>query len=422
MLPAWFNIADCMRIIKMSHPRVLVLEDHPFQRAVAVSALNRLGYTDVLQASDGQEAIDLIIDAGKVDIALCDLDMAGMDGLAFIRLANEMALIRSVIICSSLPSELLITVDRMVGQQGLNLLGIIEKPMSAQLLEPLLRKYSNTNPHVSISCELESDVPTEEEVREGILSQEFRAYFQPKFHLQKGEVDGAEVLVRWQSPKHGLISPALFIPTLQRCGLVDEMFFSLFAQGLSLQRLLQSHGRPFKLAFNLDVRQLENPRFVERIKALLRTHGASPAGLIFELTETGLLEIPSIGMENMVRLRMLGFGLAIDDFGVGYSSLERLCQMPFNEIKLDAGFVQRMQEPRYNSVIQSALSLAKNLDMRVVAEGIETIEQLRCLIDLGCHWGQGYLFARPMSWAHMAGWWFEGDQSAWRRALEGSKP
>ncbi|WP_277761957.1 EAL domain-containing response regulator [Pseudomonas sp. A34-9] len=401
----------------MNTLRILVLEDHAFQRVAAVSALNSLGYEDIFQAADGKEALSVISQVGGVDIALCDLNMAGMDGLTFLRLAKESGLIRAVIICSSLPEDLLRTVDRIVTLQGLELVGSVGKPLSVEVLQPLLMRYRSDETLATKSIENTPDQPSEYEMLEAIRRQEFRAYFQPKFHLRSGEVDGAEVLVRWQSPSRGLLSPGMFLPTIERCGLLDEMFFSLLTQGLSLQRFVQSHGKPFRLAFNLDVSQMANPNLVDRIKALLRIHGASPAGLIFELTETGLLQMPEVSMENMVRLRMLGFSLAIDDFGVGYSSLERLCQMPFNEIKLDAGFVQNYEQARYSAVIHGALALARELDMRVVAEGIETADQARHLDSLGCRWGQGFFYARPMNWAHLVDWRFEGEKSSWRRAI-----
>ncbi|MGN8121231.1 EAL domain-containing response regulator [Pseudomonas sp. 22082] len=397
--------------------RILVLEDHAFQRTAAVSALTSLGCKSIFQAADGKEALSVISQTGGVDIALCDLNMAGMDGLTFLRLARESGLIRAVIICSSLPDDLLRTVDRIVTLQGLELVGSVGKPLSVEVLQPLLMRYRPRESLAIKSTETIPDQPSEHEMLEAIRRQEFRAYFQPKFHLRSGEVDGAEVLVRWQSPSRGLLSPGMFLPTIERCGLLDEMFFSLLTQGLSLQRFVQSNGKPFKLAFNLDVSQMANPNLVDRIKALLRIHGASPAGLIFELTETGLLQMPEICMENMVRLRMLGFSLAIDDFGVGYSSLERLCQMPFNEIKLDAGFVQNYEQARYSAVIHAALALARELDMRVVAEGIETADQVRHLASLGCQWGQGFFYARPMNWAHLVDWRFEGEKSSWRRAI-----
>lgn len=401
----------------MKSLRILVLEDHAFQRAAIVNLLNRLGHTHVIEAADGREALSLISSGAPVDIAVCDLNMAGMDGLTFLRLAHDAQLINAVIICSSVTDELLRAVDRIVTTQGLKLLGSVGKPLHIESLEMLIAKYEpvqKTNPLVLPAS---ADEPTEQEIRDAVRHQEFRAYFQPKFHLQTGTMDGAEVLVRWQSAKRGLLSPAAFLPTIECNGLVDDMFFSLLSQGLSLQRTVQSREHPFKLAFNVDASQMSNPNFVNNLKEALRIHGASPAGLILELTEKGLMHLPDISMENMVRLRMMGVSLAIDDFGVGYSSLERLCQMPFNEIKLDAGFVQHYEEVRYGAVINSALTLARQLGIRLVAEGIETVEQLNHLVSLGYDWGQGYLYARPMSQAHLVDWYFEGNKSSWRHAF-----
>lgn len=301
----------------MKSLRILVLEDHAFQRAAIVNLLNRLGHTHVIEAADGREALSLISSGGPVDIAVCDLNMAGMDGLTFLRLAHDAQLINAVIICSSVTDELLRAVDRIVTTQGLKLLGSVGKPLHIESLEMLIAKYEpvqKTNPLVLPAS---ADEPTEQEIRDAVRHQEFRAYFQPKFHLQTGTMDGAEVLVRWQSAKRGLLSPAAFLPTIECNGLVDDMFFSLLSQGLSLQRTVQSREHPFKLAFNVDASQMSNPNFVNNLKEALRIHGASPAGLILELTEKGLMHLPDISMENMVRLRMMGVSLAIDDFGVG---------------------------------------------------------------------------------------------------------
>ncbi|AZE23686.1 diguanylate cyclase/phosphodiesterase [Pseudomonas chlororaphis subsp. aureofaciens] len=291
----------------MDTPSILVLEDHSLQRKAAVSVLSRLGYMSIIEAADGHDAIEKIQATGGVDIALCDLDMAGMDGLTFLRQARKLDLVHSIIICSSLAEDLLSTINHIVNLQGLNLLGIITKPLCAPMLKALLLKHKSKRLEPDKSS-VRSELPSESTIRRAIANQEFRAYFQPKFSLRTGEIDGAEVLARWQTPDQGLVSPALFLPAIKRYGLVNELFYNLFAQGLSLQKLMQSHGKPFKLAFNLDVCQLNNLDLVERIKILLRTHGASPQGLIFELTETGLLQIPHVGMESMVRLRMLGLG------------------------------------------------------------------------------------------------------------------
>lgn len=397
----------------MTELRFLVLEDHAFQRAVAVRALQRIGYRHVLQASDGVEALAQLRARGAVDVALCDLRMVGMDGLMFLRRAGQEGLVRSVIIVSELAADLREVVERILVLQGFQLLGSIEKPLRLGRLRAILGRYQAC-PEPVDGRGLERLVrPSLEEVKEGLRRQEFRAYFQPKVHLESGESIGAEVLVRWVRDDGSVLSPGAFLPLIERNGLLDEMLAGLLDQGLAMQRLIQAYGRSFRVAFNLDASQMADHGLVSRIRAGLERHELSASGLMFELTEGALIEASAASLENMVRLRMMGCGLSIDDFGIGYSSLDRLCQMPFNEIKLDAGFIRNMvQQDRYRTVISSTLKLARDLDMAVVAEGIESEEQLNCLMAMGCDIGQGYYYARPMSGVELTAWLFEGGRAA----------
>lgn len=156
------------------------------------------------------------------------------------------------------------------------------------------------------------------------------------------------------------------------------------------------------MAFNLQARQLSNCSLTAVIKQLLVRHRVDGTEVTFEVTETGLLEAPNISLENLVRLRMMGCRLSIDDYGAGFSSLQRLCQLPFNEIKLDGEFVSTLeQEPRCQAVVISTLALGESLGMTVVIEGIETEAQYQRLLSLGCALGQGYWYARPMAGADL---------------------
>lgn len=384
--------------------RILVIEDHALQRLVMVRALNQLGYQQVLEAADGPEALMLLHTQGVVDVVLCCLRMTGMDGLMFLREAGRHKLVRSVIVCGELAPDLRSAVEQIVMLHGCELLGDIGKPLDKHRLCTLLDRFAPLRKATLVE-RMSVGVPGEYDVRRAIERQELRAYFQPKFMLKTGETIGAEVLVRWVKADGRVFSPADFLPVVERCGLLDAMFLSLLDQGLRLQRHVQSHGKRFKLAFNLHISQMSSARLIEQIKERLKQHALPASGLQFELTEDGLLEAPAACLESMVRLRMMGCGLSIDDFGVGYSSLERLCQMPFNEVKLDGGFVRNMQEqPRYLAVVSSTLALAHELGMLVVAEGLETEAQLQCLTRMGCNLGQGYYLARPMNWVQTAAW------------------
>lgn len=394
--------------------RILVLEDHAFLRSVAVKTLNHLGHHDVRAAADGLQALSMLREGGAADVVLCDLRMKGMDGVEFLRLAGQAGLIRSVIICSELALDLRRGVQEMVSLLGLEMLGDIGKPLNMELLQLLLATFVQLRHESRVSVVKVPDTPTEAEIRLGLARNEFRACYQPKFDLQTGMVEGVEVLARWVRPDHGSQLPATFLPVIGRCGLWNELFYGLLEQSLTLQRLFQDFGMPLELAFNLDVSQLASHDLVTRIQAALHMHRLPASRLTFELTESGLLETSVTALETLIRLRMMGCGLSIDDFGTGFSSQQRLCQLPFNEIKLDAEFVQGMlHNPRCQAVIDSTLVLAKALNIRVVAEGIESIEQCRRLAQMGCMVGQGYLYARPMNGSELMAWFVEKNE--WRR-------
>lgn len=222
-----------------------------------------------------------------------------------------------------------------------------------------------------------------------------------------------EVLARWLRPDRGLLTPSAFLPAIERCGLLDVLLFELLASGLVLQRKLLRLGYSLEFSYNLHASQLENGSLVSRVQALLEGHGIPAGKIVFELTESAQFEESVTHLENLVRLQMMGCGLSIDDFGTGFSSLRRLCRLPFTEIKLDGEFVRGLtQQPRSRAVIENTLALAKSLGMTVVMEGVETREQHQELLALGCPLGQGYFYARPMSVWAFTDWFSQSVRSA----------
>lgn len=384
--------------------RVLVLEDHAFQRSVAVNMLRALGCREVLEASDGAEALALLESVGTVDVALCDLQMDGMDGLEFLQRVGPSGQVKSVIISSSLSADLRRAVHQMVALLGMDLLGDVGKPLHAQVLADLLDKAVN-RPVTPLPAATAVTLASEAAVRQALAEQQLHAWYQPKFNLHTGEVCGVEVLCRWLHPTRGIISPALFMPVLERCGLLDALLFTQLEQALLVQSSAREQGFALNIAFNLQATQLASGDLTSTLLSLLARHATTGASLTFELTESGLLEAPATSLETLVRLRMMGCRLSIDDFGAGFSSLQRLCQLPFNEIKLDADFIRNLEhEPRCRAAISSTLALGETLGMSVVIEGIETDAQRRELLALGCTQGQGYWYARPMSGVDLLGW------------------
>lgn len=393
--------------------RVIVLEDHSFQRAMAVSMLQQMGCSEVFQAADGAEALAVLNEVGPVDIALCDLCMDGMDGLEFLQTVGHSELVNSVIICSSLSADLRRTVRQIISFLDLELLGDIGKPLSCEILERLLKKHM---PRIAALPEQPEIFLDEAQVLQGLAAQEICAFFQPKFILATGEITGVEVLARWRHASGKVLSPACFLPVLERNDMLDELLWLQLHQGLALQKQLRALGHDLNFAFNLHAAQLSNGTLAAEIRTLLSEYGADGPSLTFELTESGLLQAPETSLECLFRLRMMGCRLSIDDFGTGFSSLQRLLQLPFNEIKLDAGFVQGLtQEQRCHAVVSSTLALGEALGMSVLVEGIETDEQRQNLLNMGCTQGQGYWYARPMSSGDLMRW-LEGGQQRSQRA------
>lgn len=379
---------------------VLVLEDEPFQRLVTVTALEKALPGQILQAADGSEAVAILANCSAVDIVLCDLRMAGMDGLAFLRYASSSGKVRAVVLCSELEPVLRQATVSMIRCLGLNFLGDLGKPFNLDGFSQLVKRYRedcNALPKTLSAAEL----PTLNDIQRGLDNGEFEAYYQPKVTLQGELLVGAEVLARWAHPQWGVLAPAHFLPVMEQHNLVDRMFWQLFEQGLGLYQQALRRDRTVNLAFNLHPSQLACTALIDRIPALLKRAGVPPASVTFEIIESDLMSAPATSLENLVRLRMLGCGLAMDDFGAGYSSLSRLCDLPFSQIKLDRSFVHKMRsQPKSAAIISCAVALARALDISLVIEGVETVEQQKSLIELGGTFAQGFLFARPMPANH----------------------
>lgn len=387
----------------MAHPRVLVLESQRFQRSVLIKMLDRLGLPEVLQASDGEKAMTLLQVRGGVDIVLCDVADRSLDCLKFLQLARQAGLVRAVAFCSELNPELRRTLAHMRRFCGLQMLGVLSPPLQSRALRQLLRCYSRQHLPATYASAPKA-LPTEHEIRQGLALGEFRAWFQPKFMLGTGRLAGIEALVRWEHPTRGVLLPAQFLAAVLAYELIDEMLKQLLEQGLSLLGVLRRQQIQLELAFNLHASQLLNSELVGHIQQSLLRHGFPGSTLLFELAENGLLDISARVQENLLRLRMLGCGLSIDDFGTGFSSLKLLCQLPFNQLKLDGDFVRHMDEPLSQAMVTSTLALARSLNMSVVIEGIGTQRTHEGVLALGGEIGQGFYLARPMQGYRLLAW------------------
>ncbi len=240
---------------------------------------------------------------------------------------------------------------------------------------------------------------TKSKLKRSFERDELLVHYQPKYNLETGEVYGAEALVRWELPERGLVLPSDFIPIAEESGLIIEIgewVLDKVCEDFRLwQRTVPSPGR---VSVNLSLKQLRQPNFIHRIGAILRGHEVSPTSLELEITETTLMENPERTIKLLDQLYGLGLHLAIDDFGTGYSSLSALQQFPISTLKIDKSFVRNIvTNPDDATIVDTIIQMGRNLNMDVVAEGVEEESQLLFLQKLGCTFVQGLLFGDPMS-------------------------
>jgi EAL domain-containing protein (putative c-di-GMP-specific phosphodiesterase class I) len=241
----------------------------------------------------------------------------------------------------------------------------------------------------------------EREMRSGLKRREFVLHYQPIINLATGEVSGAEALVRWQHPERGLVYPDRFIDLSERTGLVVELGEQILDMACSQLAAWRAgplgDGRRFTLAVNVSARQLIDDGLVAHVGDLVSRFELDPSWLQLEMTETALISDVACCAGRLVELKELGISLAIDDFGTGHASLSYLYQFPVDAIKIDRSFVASLGSGgRADAVSRAVIHLARDLRMKAVAEGVETVEQLRELRALHCDLGQGYFFARSV--------------------------
>ena len=375
--------------------RVLLVEDHGFQRRLGLRLLGDLGLTHLHEAADGFQALDLLRSLPEEpDVVLVDLDMPGMDGVEFIGIVAQDRLAHSIAVVSAMEPALLHTVQVMAKASGLRVLGCIEKPLTPGKLTTVLSLYETGPGPTAMPSDVEVSL---EEVRDALAHGDITAHFQPQAEFGNGKIVGVEALARWRLADGRMVPPAVFVPLMEAGGLVDELTGLMLAQACAWSKRWRARGLDLRVSVNVSAQNLTGPEVADRYEAVLREHGVSPEHIVLEITESSVMSDTARGLGMLARLRLKGFGLSVDDFGTGYSSLSQLSQIPFTELKIDRGFVSGAPtQPRKRAMIETSLDLARKLDLCVVAEGVETDDEWQLLAQLGCDFAQGYLISAPV--------------------------
>lgn len=388
----------------IAHLHFLVAQADPAQRRALVDLLGQLGASRVTDVPDGHLALQTL-EAGlapAVNVAIVDLALPGMDGLELIRRLGQVQVPARLVVTGAQPADLLFSVETLAEAYGVELLGVIARPVSAAKLKPLLDNYS---PLARPPRKPGGPRFTFQQIGIGLQKRQFEPFFQPKIELATGQVKGLEAFARWRHPEHGVLGPASFMDALEESGRIDFLDWSMIELSVERCRWFQEQGIPVPISLNIAPETLAHPAFVRQIGAALERHKVLPDYITFELPESSVLNTNPDFIERLVRLRMMGFGLAIDDYGTGRSNLQLLARIPFTELKIDRSFVDGASKRRpLGTVLRSCLNLAHSLDRMSVAVGVETRQDWDFLQSLGCTYAQGYHIANPMEATAFPAW------------------
>jgi EAL domain-containing protein (putative c-di-GMP-specific phosphodiesterase class I) len=245
-----------------------------------------------------------------------------------------------------------------------------------------------------------------DEIAAGIARSEFDPFLQPKIDVASGSLAGVEILMRWRHPERGIIAPAAFIPVMESHGLISDAMFAVFEKAVKFISRCRRLGLKVSVAVNVSPQSLCDMTLPGRLEAITSACGLSPAWVTIEITETVPMTDLGHALETLSRCRMKGFELSIDDYGTGHSSLQQLIQLPLNELKIARAFVTgASQNPVLEALIQASVTMARRLNLRTVAEGVETAEDWDMVAHHGCDVAQGYFIARPMTPEQLIEWY-----------------
>jgi EAL domain-containing protein (putative c-di-GMP-specific phosphodiesterase class I)/DNA-binding NarL/FixJ family response regulator len=394
-----------MKVLDPATTGIILLDDDPFMLKLLTHMLAQLGYTRVVACDSGQMALTQIRGSREVvDLIFLDINMPGMDGVEFIRRLVECQYGGSVILVSGENSRILESVERLIEAHRLIALGCLQKPVKPNELAGLM---SALKPNIGQRglTHVSEHLYSAEQFRAAISQGQLVNHYQPKVAMATGKVVGMESLVRWQHPVDGLIFPDRFLPLAEQQGLLTQVTSAVLIEAMKQAKAWWQAGYHLPVAVNISMDDLIALDFPDVAEALAASVGIDPQLLTLELTEGQVMRQLSTVLDVLSRLSLKRFRLSIDDFGTGHSSLAQLRDLPFDELKIDRGFVHGASiDGTREAICSASLRMAHQLRMQVVGEGIEDQNDWDFLSQLGCDVGQGYFIARPMPAADVVEW------------------
>ena len=389
--------------VPVERAKILVVDDDPFMLKVIGRQLSDLGCQTVVTTTSGADAVAACTQNGSPpDLVLLDLNMPDMDGLEVLRLLGISKFAGDIVFLSGEDATTMRAAETLARAHQVRVLGTHVKPLTRETLSMLLGMRDNG---VSRTAPRARRQFTAAEVATAISRGELFNYYQPKVLSDTGAVVGVEALVRWQHPEAGVVFPDQFIPVAEANGLIRDLTRCVIKSALARASAWHKEGLCLTVAINITMDDLASPEFPTMLIAMTRAANVPPDSIILEVTESQIVPDLLSVLDALTRLRLHRFRLSIDDFGTGHSSLAQLRDLPFDELKIDQTFARSAyNDERLGAFVRSTITLARNLGLTSVAEGVETAQDWSYLRSEGARCSQGYFIARPMAAEAIQGW------------------
>jgi len=375
---------------------VLIVDDDPTQIVILNAYFSALNVPQIFSAINSADALHIVEkQSGQLDLIVTDLQMPRMDGLEFMRHLKNFCFSGELAIISGVKNDLLNHAGRLAKMHKLNLIGEISKPLNKDMLDNVFLRAPDAQ-HAYKAADIR--IITQDDFAQALANNEIIPYYQPKIEVQTGKIIGAESLARWVKPWAKNISPEIFIKFAEDNGRIEDLTFYLLDKVLADMPAFLEFDPIQKIAINLAPEMIGNIALPDQISERMAACNITSENISFEITENSILNLKPETLEVLSRLRINDFDIAIDDFGTGSSNIQTLRDFPFSELKIDRSFISNATQNSFSrETVNAAISLARELGMKIVAEGVEDLETWDFVEAHGIEHAQGYLMAKAMS-------------------------
>ena len=389
----------------MTEPTIYLLDDEEALVDLHCEVAEMAGFS-ARGFTRASQFFEQVVNFETGSVLVLDLHMPEMDGIEVMRRLAQMHNTPALILVSGHDAGVLHSAEKLCKAHGLEVIGSFRKPLSLDVFQELLEQYIPAGmPAENAAVSSLSKEISKSSLQQAIKKEQLVLHYQPQVNIATGELSGIEALVRWQHPNIGLIYPDSFLSVVEHNGLMSELTHWVIDKAVRQEQQWQRQGLHATMSVNISALDITGLMLPEQLAELLNDNRLDSSHLTLEVTERALMGELVTSLDILTRFRLKGLSLSIDDFGTGYSSLSQLHRVPFTELKVDRSFVSNMDSDNEAcAIVKTCIILGHELNMLVVAEGVENKEQLNMLESMGCDFAQGYHIAKPMTAGDFIHW------------------